>query len=679
MDEQAILASVRAALDAHDWSGAATVLADIDPDQVEACELRARAAYGSGDLEGCLTAWEHQHRLLVASGDNVLAARAACMVAMYLLIDTGLMAPIRAWLARAEKLLEDVEGEVPPHVLVSMIRGYERFFCGDPVAARPYAERAVELGRRLDVMPGVVMSSICLARLDMLEGRVAEGLAALDEVAVLLMSDAVDPLTSGMAYCELICAAQGMLLTERAREWTDVMEHWGSTRAYGGLNGRCLVHRAELLRISGPSDEAERTAEQACTELRPWMRREYGWPLVELGAIRLRRGDLPGAEEALLAAHERAWCPMPALALLRLEQGDADAAAALIAEAIARPIEIPWKERPPISELRIFPFYAAQCEIAQTRGDQQTARAASEAMARIAGQYGGVGLTAAAALAAARSALLCDDHDTALRESARAIVTWSDAGAPFEVGQARLVLAQGLRANGNEDAARLECQAAAEAFATFGAPLWEARARSGDAPQSAGPDALSDASFTVTGSTVSITFSSRTIHLRDLVGLRTLRRLVAEPGREFHVLDLVTGGNPTTQQPDQDAGFCLEAGMPVIDDQARAAYKRRLDEIDEDMVDAEALGDGDRLELARLDRDYLARELAAAVGLGGRTRRTGDPAERARTSVTRSLRYAVTALDEHDARLAAHFRLHLRTGVYCSYQPDPVAPVTWQV
>ncbi|MCX6394953.1 MAG: hypothetical protein NTV23_00520 [Propionibacteriales bacterium] len=674
MDELATLGSVRAALDEHDWDSATGLLAGIDADHVDACELRAQAAYGSGDLEGCLSAWEHQYQLLVATEENILAARAACMVAMYLLIDTGLMAPIRGWLARAEKLLADVEEPAPPHVLVAMIRGYERFFCGDPAAARPYAEKAVTLGRALDVMPGVVMSSICLARLDILEGRVDDGLAALDEVALMLASDVVDPLTCGMAYCELICAAQGMLLSDRAQEWTDVMARWSSTRAFGGLNGRCLVHRAELLRISGPADEAERTAEQACTELRPWMRREYGWPLVELGAIRLRRGDLVGAEEALIAAHERAWCPMPALALLRLEQDDADAAAALIAEAIARPIEIPWKERPPISELRVFPFYAAQCEIAHARGDRATAASAAGTLRRVADQYGGNGLAAVASLATARSAVLHDDVDTAVREASRAVATWSESGAPFEVGQARLVLAEGLEASGNPEAARLERAAAAEAFRSFGAPRWEARARAQDVRP---PHAATEAAFTITGSTVTITFSGRTSHLRDLTGLRTLRRLLAEPGREFHVLDLVATSAGVTDRP--EPGFTLQSGMPVIDEQARAAYKRRLDEIDEDLAVAEAEGDADRMELARIDRDFLARELAAAVGLGGRERRTGDPAERARTSVARSLRYSLTALAEHDPTLAAHLRLHLRTGLYCAYQPDPVAPVTWKV
>src|SRR5680860_1172989 len=107
-----------------------------------------------------------------------------------------------------------------------------------------------------------------------------------------------------MMYCELICAAQGLALHHRAREWTEAMERWRHGVAFGGINGRCRVHRAELLRISGPCDLAEQEALLACEELRPWMRREFGWPLAEFGTIRLRRGDLTGAAEAFAAAHE---------------------------------------------------------------------------------------------------------------------------------------------------------------------------------------------------------------------------------------------------------------------------------------------------------------------------------------------------------------------------------------
>ena len=121
----------------------------------------------------------------------------------------------------------------------------------------------------------------------------------------------------------------------------------------------------------------------------------------------------------------------------------------------------------------------------------------------------------------------------------------------------------------------------------------------------------------------------------------------------------------------------VDSALPVLDDEARAAYRRRLDDIEEDIEEATRMNDLGRIELAERDRDYLVAELSRAVGLGGRGRTVGGTSERARTSVARSLRYALQRLaEEHDA-MAGHLRQSVRTGSYCSYSPDPIAPVTW--
>ena len=99
--------------------------------------------------------------------------------------------------------------------------------------------------------PAVVIGRVCAARVRIFDGHVEEGLDLLDEIGALLMSGEVDPLTTGMMYCELICAAQGMALHDRADEWTEVMDRWSHGAAIGAINGRCRVHRAEILRISG--------------------------------------------------------------------------------------------------------------------------------------------------------------------------------------------------------------------------------------------------------------------------------------------------------------------------------------------------------------------------------------------------------------------------------------------
>ncbi len=68
-----------------------------------------------------------------------------------------------------------------------------------------------------------------------------------------------------------------------------------------------------------------------------------------------------------------------------------------------------------------------------------------------------------------------------------------------------------------------------------------------------------------------------------------------------------------------------------------------------------------------------------ATGLGGRHRSSGSNAERARTSVTRSLRYGLERLAGHHPALAAHLDNCLHTGTYCSYVPDPLVTVDWKI
>jgi hypothetical protein len=195
------------------------------------------------------------------------------------------------------------------------------------------------------------------------------------------------------------------------------------------------------------------------------------------------------------------------------------------------------------------------------------------------------------------------------------------------------------------------------------------------------PAPAATATFTCEGDTRTVRFTGRTVLVRDLKGLRYLARLLAEPGREFHVLDLVAvehGTLPTCDSAPDDAPAAAGAGLEVLDQQAREAYRRRLVEVDEDIEEATRMGDLGRIELAERDRDYLVAELARAVGLGGRHRMVGSTTERARTAVTRSLRYAIGRLAEHHPELGRHLEQAVRTGTYCSYAPDPLSGVVWE-
>ncbi|SHN50417.1 hypothetical protein SAMN05660350_00184 [Geodermatophilus obscurus] len=625
----------------------------------------AQAAYGAGEPEAAITAWEEVCARAAAEGDHPAAAAAAATVAVYLMMDTGLMAPVRGWLARAERHLGDT-GESPTHALVAMTRTYERFMTGDMDAARRSAQRAVELGARHGPPVAAALGRVATARLVILDGDVDRGLELLDEAAVSVVSGELDALATGMVYCELICAMQGLAQYDRAEQWTEAMEHWRAGTAFGGINGRCRVHRAEILRLRGSCAEAEDEALGACRELRRWMRREYGWPLTELGVIRLRRGDLPGAEEALLSAAEHGWEPQPGLALLRLAQGDAGTAAEMLGEALDHPCSVPSKEWPPAGALRRAPLLAAQVEVTVTTGDLRCARTAAAELSSIAVTFRSRALEASAALARGRVALAEGDAAAAVAACEQALAGWDDVGAPYETAFVLEVLARAHRALDRPALAEREEAAARAALDRIGA----APPRLRPLPEPHAVDAETGV-FRLDGDTRTLAFAGRTVLLQDLKGMRYLARLLTAPDRELHALDLLAaelGAVPDTG----DLG-------PVVDAQARAAYRRRLAEIDEDIEEARDLGDEGRAERAQADRDYLVHELSRALGLGWRVRSAASAAERARTSVGRAVRYALARIAQHHPPLADHLGRTVRLGTYCSYVPDPRLPVRWRV
>jgi hypothetical protein len=118
------------------------------------------------------------------------------------------------------------------------------------------------------------------------------------------------------------------------------------------------------------------------------------------------------------------------------------------------------------------------------------------------------------------------------------------------------------------------------------------------------------------------------------------------------------------------------AGIEGLD-AARAAYRQRLQEVDDDIEEATRANDAERRARAGGERDYLVAELTRGFGLDGRSRRTGAVAERARSAVTRTITYAVARLREHHPSLAEHLDHALHTGTYVSYAPDPRTNITW--
>lgn len=135
-----------------------------------------------------------------------------------------------------------------------------------------------------------------------------------------------------------------------------------------------------------------------------------------------------------------------------------------------------------------------------------------------------------------------------------------------------------------------------------------------------------------------------------------LAQLLAEPNREFHVLDLIGSFDSV------DGG---DAGE-LIDQDARNRYRDRVGELREVIEQA---GDADRAEQARAELEFIARELAHATGIGGRARRALGSAERARTNVQKRIKAAIRQIERHDHELAQYLDWTVKTGTFCSYEP----------
>ena len=195
-----------------------------------------------------------------------------------------------------------------------------------------------------------------------------------------------------------------------------------------------------------------------------------------------------------------------------------------------------------------------------------------------------------------------------------------------------------------------------------------------------------------------LSYDGHAFRMRDSKGLRYLAHLLAHPHSEFHAAALAAG-SPRTKSivdsgtmgdtacvlsarhgsMDQVGSAVLGDAGEILDAQAKAAYRQRIKDLGEELEQAKRVGDEKRG--VRLDEEIemLSAELARAVGLHGRDRRAASGAERARVNVTRTIRIAIARINRHHSGLANYLDTTIRTGRFCSYQPDPARQASWSI
>ena len=164
-----------------------------------------------------------------------------------------------------------------------------------------------------------------------------------------------------------------------------------------------------------------------------------------------------------------------------------------------------------------------------------------------------------------------------------------------------------------------------------------------------------------------ILYESDVVRLNETLGLSYLATLLANPGREIHVLQLVGS----------DAALASDAG-PVLDLEARRAYRERIEELTDELADAGRANDPERAATCRHELELLRAELSRGEGLGGRERASGSTSERARQAATKALKSALGRIAVESPSLSRHLASTVRTGTYCRYDPDPRLPIVWR-
>jgi hypothetical protein len=250
----------------------------------------------------------------------------------------------------------------------------------------------------------------------------------------------------------------------------------------------------------------------------------------------------------------------------------------------------------------------------------------------------------------------------------------SDGPVDLYLGRLAVALGRGDDAARHLDDAARTCERAG--FGPFGARVRRAIDELGRPAPAPAAAAVSPPQLRRDGELWLLSHDGRHARLRDSKGVHYLAALLREPGREFHVSDLV--GATADAAPGEREVDARAAGLRVgragdagelLDARAKAEYRRRLEQLDDALDDAEERGDRERAARIHGEREALARELARAVGLGGRDRRASSASERARINVQRRIRDVLTRVAEVDAVLARHLELHVKTGVFCSFQP----------
>lgn len=433
---------------------AADLEASLEPHDLERL---ATAAYLTGRDNQSETFRARAHQMFLARGDSEAAAGSACWLAFGLL-QRGARAPAAGWLARAARILDDAHLESVVRGYLLIFDGIRRVVSGDPAGGDAAFTRAGEIAGRFGDRDLASLALQGCGRSLIYLGRVNEGVALLDEAMVAVVAGDVSPMLAGDIYCSVLEACQETFDLRRACEWTDSLAQWCADQP--GLvryRGQCLIYRAEIMQELGKWENSAQDAQAACDLL--IAQPAAGAAFYRLGEIHRLRGELAKAEAAYSRANERGRKPQPGLSLLRLAQGQIDAAAASIRGVLL-------DTRMPSARARVL---GAAVDILIAADDIDGARAAAFELSEFAAAIDTPLLSAMSAHASGAVRLASGDIADAATVLQRASDLWRALAMPYEEAQTSLLMATVCERRDDHDGRGLALETARRLFKALNA------------------------------------------------------------------------------------------------------------------------------------------------------------------------------------------------------------------
>ncbi len=630
-----------------------------------ALELLAEASRWTGHDGGIVEPLERAHAAYAAQQDTLAAARTA-LALVHVHSDHCRHSVAASWLTRAAALLDGLP-ERREHGWLAWFRARAAGAAGEATAQRAHSHAALTMAQRHGDRGLEALATMELAHVAGAHDAPAEALRWVEQATAIVLAGEADIFPAGEVFCGTIWLFRSRGEWDRAQQWVDASDRWVARQRVQYFPGMCRMHRSEVLRIRGRLADAEEESLRATEMLAHSLPVLSSIAFAELGEVRRRRNDVPAARAAFDQAIKLGWDPQPGMALLLLADGRA-------AEAM-RTLERTFRGGRPTYLLEDRAnLLAARTTVALANRDIATAQQAVDALGELARKGGTAWERAWSAEARGRLELAGGHAEAAVDQLRQARRIWTELETPFELATTCTVLADALARAGDTRQGRLAMEAADEILGRLGVrrdPRGDAEQMPASATAAIDPDSAATddapALFAREGDYWTIRFAGRTLRIKDSRGVQHLAELLSRPGESIWALELAGGVTDSS-----DAG-------PLLDGTAKRAYEQRLRELEEELADARSCADEGRIDAARREMDALARQVAAAVGLGGRDRRAPSAPERARQTVTKAIRSVIRRLGADHGELGEHLTRCVRTGASCEFVPDRRELVEWRV